>query len=159
MFSLQCSVFSMEKIRWCRGLLAAHASPTVADKSPDAPASLDQLEHIYGVGCDGSQLGKEFCTTLHIPEHAYTSQHNSGTCRHEPEHASTFQHDRGTAFADAQAVVWTILTSLDRLVFRFSGRTSGRLGPCRQGIEVKRLVHRRERSRGERRFAKNWSAT
>jgi hypothetical protein len=77
----------------------------VADKPPVAPASLDQLEHAYWVGWDGSKSGKEVCTTLHIPEHAYTSQHNSGTSRHKPEHASTFLHDRGNAFAEAQAIV------------------------------------------------------
>jgi hypothetical protein len=77
----------------------------MADKPPVVPASLDQLEHTNWVGWDGSKMGKEVCTTLHIPEHAYTSQHNSGTCRHKREHASTFLHDRGIAFSEAKAIV------------------------------------------------------
>ena len=37
-------MFSEEETRRWRGPLAAHASPTTADKPPGAPASLDQLE-------------------------------------------------------------------------------------------------------------------
>jgi hypothetical protein len=99
------------------------------------------LERAYWVGWDGSKSGKDVCTTLHIPEHAYTSQHNSGTSRHKREHASTFLHDRGTAFADAQAILRTALTSPDTLLFPFRGGRQAGLDECRQGIEVKRLPH------------------
>jgi hypothetical protein len=70
-------------------------------------AKLDQLEHAYWVGLNGSKVEKKFRTTLHIPEHAYTSQHNSGTCQHKPEHADTFPNGPGTAFSEAQAKVRT----------------------------------------------------
>ena len=43
--SVQCSVFSEEKMRGCRGKLAVHASPTLAEKPPVASVSPDQLEH------------------------------------------------------------------------------------------------------------------
>jgi hypothetical protein len=100
-FSVQFSVFSREKTHAGRGLLAAHASRTVADEPPVVPASLDQLEYTNWVGWDGSKLGKEFCTTLHIFSHAYTSQHDSGTCRHKPEHASTFLQSPSRYLANA----------------------------------------------------------
>jgi hypothetical protein len=63
------------------------------------------LDNTFWVVSDDSKEKKEFCTTLHIPEHAHTSQHNSGTCRQKPEHADTFPHGRGSAFSEAQAVV------------------------------------------------------
>ncbi len=127
-------MFNREKTRWCRGTLAAHASPTAADELPGAPASLDQLERAYWVGCNWSQLGKEVGTTLHIPEHAYTSQRMPATCRHKPKHARTFLHDPtpGTAFSEQQAVVRTILTSLDAPLFAFSGRGDGEIRPKRK---------------------------
>jgi hypothetical protein len=104
-FSFQFSVFSTKKTRWYRGLLAAHASPTVVDKPPMVPGTRDQLGRTYWVGLDGSKLGKEVGTTLHIPENANTSQHNSGTCRYMPEHAGTCPHGPRTAFSEAQAIV------------------------------------------------------
>ena len=39
----------------------------MADKPPVAPASLDQLEHASWVGWDGSESGKEVCTTCTFP--------------------------------------------------------------------------------------------
>jgi hypothetical protein len=129
------SVFSTEKTRGCRWQLAANASPTVVDKPPVAPASLDPLAHYYWVCLDASKVGKESCTSLHIPEHADTCQHNSGTCQHMPEHPSTFPHDRGTAFANAQAIVWTTLASLDTLLFAPIGRAR-RVGMRKTALPV-----------------------
>ena len=82
--------------------LNTHSHGSAADCLEEAcfiqMAKLDQLEHTDWVGWDESKLEKESCTTLHIPEHANTSQHDSGTCQHKPTLASTFRHDRGIAF-------------------------------------------------------------
>ena len=88
-FSFQFSVFSKEKIRGCRGLLAAHASPTMADKPPVVPASLDQLERTNWVGWDGSKVGKGVCNNL---LHSRTCLHKPTRFRHMPAQARTCQH-------------------------------------------------------------------
>jgi hypothetical protein len=80
-------------------------SPDVQEACFTQMAKLSQLERKYWVGYDDSQVAKESCTTLHIPEHADTSQHHSGTSQHKPGHAGTSLHHPGTAFSEAQAIV------------------------------------------------------
>ncbi len=131
--SFQCSVFSVQCSVRRKFAGAARCLPPrrVRQRRTSRHWRRQVWTHwecVYWVGLDGSKLGKEFCTTLHIPEHAYTSQHDSGTSPHNPVHAYTFLHARGTAVAESQAVVQMGFTALKTLLLPPLGRTSGRLG-------------------------------
>jgi hypothetical protein len=83
-FSVQCSVFSREKTRGCRGRLAACASP------PMGPASSDQLEYGWvGMGPKWQKSFAHLCTRLHMPGHFLHMPGHGQTCLYMPEHPRT----------------------------------------------------------------------
>ncbi len=137
-------MFSTEKIRWCRGLPAAHASPTVVDKLPVVHASLDRLEHSYWVVLDESEVEKssaQLCTFPNMPTQANTIPAHAGTSPYMPAHSCATLEPPSQKH---KSLCKRYLHRWIRASFPFrAGRDAG-LGECRQGIEVKRLPHRRE---------------
>ncbi len=137
-----------------RDSVCTRESPDVQEACSTQMAKLDPLEHTHWVCLDRSKVVKKSCTTLHIPEHAYTSQHNSGTCRHLPAHfCATLESpsQKRKPLCEGYLHRWI------RCCFTFRGGRQAGLGQCRQGIEVKRLPRRREPAAETGALRKNWA--